>query len=90
MNQTVLKQSAEDFEALLNKYAVSAREVRALREAVIDLINNACDGKNIQPLEWKEIYFDEGFLREDYNLKSAYSGLKVEFTGGESALVDAL
>lgn len=94
MDQVLLAKSAEKLEQLLAQYSSVDAEVSDLFDALSKLINDACTGKIVAPIEWRDVpgvhNFTEGGLRKYDGLETAYAEFKVEVTGGESPVLRRL
>lgn len=94
MDQVLLAKNAEKLEQLLAQYSSVDAEVRDLSDALSKLISDACTGKIVAPIEWRDVpgayNFTEGGLRKYDDLETAYAKFKVEITGGESPVLRRL
>ena len=88
MNQELLYQSAANLKQLLLYYAQQNEDARELFKVLFVYIQQALDGKILEPVPWPEIpggrMFEEGPLRDLPDLEAAYWRFKIEITGGES------
>jgi hypothetical protein len=95
MNITLVKQTAQEFEAAATRLIEAGNvDTRLLLHLLTDLLNQAKGEKILKPLTWQEVpgewYFSEGNLANFPELESAYSKFKIELTGGETPILKAL
>lgn len=94
MNQSKIREAAENLDGLLQKYERIDQEVRALRGAVSALISDALLGNVTRQLNVNSIpgsfFFNEGHLRKYSDIEEAFVKFKIELTGGKNSVISRL
>ena len=86
MDQELIVKSAVNLDQVLRKYAAVDQEAKAMLIMLYPLIQDACSGKVVNPLEWRNVPgirdFEDGNLRQYLDLDDAHAKFLIEVTGG--------